>query len=113
MKTISSRSVRYMYVMVLAALATFATVEAAMGGREAEGLSSCGTQESPCALPTLTVAVDAPRTPARVMLAEGLAECGSEAQPCQLDEIKVTAEASNGRLAASTRQLGMTLRVKS
>jgi len=114
MKTIFSHSVRYMYVMFLAALATFAVVESAMGGRAAEGLSTCGTIEQPCALETLTVAVDAPEpTPGRVHLAEGLSECGSEAQPCRLETLQVNAERSTGVFASVERAAGMALRVRS
>jgi hypothetical protein len=120
MKTISSRSVRYAYLMFLMALAAFAVLEplvgrpAAAAATVAEGLSTCGTVEQPCTLEAVTVAAKAqPRTPAPVQVAEGLAACGSEAQPCRLETVQVTAEPSTGRFAAAERSVGMTLRVRS
>ena len=119
MKTISSRTVRYVYVMFLSVLAAFALLESAVGrpaaaASVAEGLSTCGTVQQPCTLETLTVAAAAqPQAPARAQLAEGLSACGSEAQPCPLAPVQVTAERSTRRLAAAERSVGMTLRVRS
>lgn len=119
MKTISSRSVRYAYVMFLMALATFAVLESVVGRPAAaaaldEGLSTCGTMEQPCALETLTVAATAQEpAPAPAQLAEGLAECGSKDEPCALEPVRVTVEHATGLLASTERHVGMTLRVKS
>ena len=119
MKTISSRSVRYAYVMFLLALVTFAALESVLGRPAAaasldEGLSTCGTVDQPCALETLTVAVDAPEpAPAPAQLAEGLSECGSQAEPCALEPVRVSVDHSGGLLASTERHVGMTLRVKS
>lgn len=121
MKTISLRSVRYAYVMFLLALVTFAAMESVLGRPAAaaaldEGLSTCGTVDQPCALATLTVAVDAPEpapAPAPAQLAEGLSECGSQDAPCALEPVRVTVEHASGLLASTERHVGMTLRVKS
>jgi hypothetical protein len=117
MTTMTLRSVRYAFVMCMTALTLFAVVESVVGGRAraasaAEGLSTCGTIDQPCALEPVAVSVDAPE-PARVHLAEGLTECGTEAQPCRLETVEVTAERSSSRLASTERAVGMTLRVKS
>jgi hypothetical protein len=119
MKTISSRSVRYAYVMFLLTLVAFAGLESLVGRPAAaasldEGLSSCGTVEQPCTLPALTVAATAQEpAPAPARLAEGLTECGSQAEPCALEPVRVTVERATSRLAAAERHMGMSLRVKS
>lgn len=121
MKTITLRSVRYVFALSLLALTAFTVVESAVGGRgakaapEAEGLSTCGTIDQPCALETVAVTVKAAPAPApaTAQLAEGLTACGTESAPCRLDTVEVRAEASTGRLAATERTVGMALRVRS
>jgi hypothetical protein len=116
MTTITLRSVRYAFVMFLSALTLFAVVESAVRGRAAatvaEGLSTCGTVDQPCALEPVAVVATA-AAPARARLAEGLSACGTQAQPCRLETVEVTAERSTSRLASAERAVGMTLRVKS
>lgn len=118
MTTMTPRSVRYAFVMFLAALTAFAVVESAVGGRAvktaaaAEGLSTCGTMDQPCALEPVAVAVTV-AAPARTQLAEGLSACGTEAKPCRMEPVEVAAEPSTERLASVERAVGMTLRVKS
>lgn len=120
MTTISTRSVRYGFLMLLLGLTVFAVVESAVGGTSAragtlaEGLSTCGTMEQPCTLETVAVSVAAP-APARAHLAadEGLSGCGTEAQPCRLEAVEVKASASTSRFASVEQAVGMTLRVRS
>lgn len=118
MTTMTPRSVRYTFVMFLTALTAFAVVESAVGGPAgkaagaAEGLSSCGTLEQPCALEPVAVAVTV-AAPAQTQLAEGLSACGTEAKPCRMEAVEVAAEPSTGRLASVEHAVGMTLRVKS
>jgi hypothetical protein len=118
MTTITLRSVRYTFVMLMSALTLFAVVESAVGGHPArtapvaEGLSTCGTADRPCVLAPVAVVATA-AAPARAQLAEGLSACGTQAQPCLLETVEVTAERSASRLASAERAVGMTLRVKS
>ena len=117
MTTISPRSVRSAFLMFLLALTTFAVVGSAVGRSApavAEGLSTCGTADQPCALETLAVSVSAPEAaPEQLSAGEGLSGCGSRAQPCRLDAVEVTADASPARLASVEHAVGMTLRVRS
>lgn len=118
MTTMTPRSVRYTFVMFLTALTAFAVVESAVGGNAvkaadaAEGLSTCGTMDQPCALEPVAVAVTIAE-PAQIQMAEGLSACGTEAQPCLMETVEVGAEPSTGRLASVEHAVGMTLRVKS
>jgi len=120
MKTMTLRTARYAFVSFLTALTVFTVAESVVSGsaeaeRVAEGLSTCGTQESPCQLETLAISVDAPQAQALpVQVAEGLSECGSAARPCVMEPLQVTVDAASGHLASAERSsLGMTLRVKS
>ena len=119
MKTITLRSVRYVFAMFLLALTAFTVVESAVGGRAAkaapvaEGLSSCGTADQPCTLETVAVDVKAQPAPASAHLAEGLTTCGTEAQPCRLETVEIQAPRASSRLASTERAVGMTLRVRS
>jgi hypothetical protein len=121
MKTITLRSVRYIFALSLLALTAFAVVESAVGGRTAEaapvaeGLSTCGTIDQPCALEAVAVSVKAAPAPAPAAprLAEGLTACGTESAPCLLEAVEVRAESSTAHLAATERTVGMALRVRS
>lgn len=119
MTSITLRSVRFAFVTLLLGLTTFTVAESAMADRQAsaeaaaEGLSTCGTQEQPCALEMVGV-VAAP-APNSVSFAanEGLAACGSEEQPCVLAPIAVEAEREPARLASTSRIARMMVRVGS
>lgn len=117
MTTIPLRSVRFAFLMSLLVLTVFAVVESAVRGPAAaavaEGLSTCGSMDAPCALETVAVSVSAPEAaPEQVAAAEGLSECGTKAEPCRLEAVEVSAPAPT-RLASAERAVGMTLRVRS
>lgn len=119
MTGITLRSVRFAFVTLLLGLTMFTVAESAFGGNHAgtqatsEGLSSCGSEEQPCALEPVAVVV-AP-APASVSFAanEGLAACGSQAEPCVLAPIAVEAEREPARLASADRLPRMMLRAGS
>jgi hypothetical protein len=115
------RSVRFAFVTLLLGLTLFTVAESALGSgrtgaRVAEGLSTCGTQEQPCALDPVAVVVQpAAASPASVMFArrEGLAACGSEEQPCVLPSVSVDAKRGAARLASADRLPRMMVRAGS
>jgi hypothetical protein len=114
------RSVRFAFVTLLLGLTVFTVAESALGRdtaqAKAEGLSTCGTQEQPCALkPVAAVALPAAESPAPAMLAanEGLAACGSEARPCLLPTVTAEAPGGTPRLASAERLPRMMVRVGS
>ncbi|WP_420127818.1 hypothetical protein [Longimicrobium sp.] len=119
MTSITLRSVRFAFVTLLLGLTTYTVAESVIGGRHAsaqaanEGLSTCGSEEQPCALQPVAVVVEA--APASVSFAanEGLAGCGSEAEPCVLAPIAVEAEREPARLASTGRIARMMVRVGS
>jgi hypothetical protein len=113
------RSVRFAFVTLLLGLTVFTVAESALGREHTstqattEGLSTCGSQEQPCALEPVAVVVElAPRS---VLLAadEGLAGCGSQEAPCVLAPIAVEAERGTTRLASAERLPRMMVRVGS
>jgi hypothetical protein len=118
MTKIPLRTVRFAFMMFLLALTAFAVVESAVGGpvpTVAEGLSTCGTADAPCALEAVAVSVAIPAAetaPVQVAAGEGLSACGTEAEPCRLDAVEVNAPATT-RLASVEHAVGMTLRVRS
>ncbi|HYW12484.1 MAG TPA: hypothetical protein VE871_11005 [Longimicrobium sp.] len=116
MTKIPLRTVRFAFMLFLLALTAFAVVESAVGGPAptvAEGLSTCGTADAPCALETVAVTIPAAESaPLQVAAGEGLSACGTEAEPCRLDAVEVNAPAA-ARLASVEHALGMTLRVRS
>ena len=116
------RSVRFAFVTLLLGLTLFTVAESALGLNRAgalaaaEGLSTCVTQEQPCALDPVAVVVEpAAAEPAAVMVAahEGLDACGSEEQPCKLAPIAVEAKSGTARLASAERLPRMTVRAGS
>ncbi|HEX6371740.1 MAG TPA: hypothetical protein VF006_22655 [Longimicrobium sp.] len=115
----SVRSVRSAFVTLLLGLTVYTLAESALGGRlagsqaSAEGLSSCGTEEQPCALQPVSVVVEP--APGAVMLAadQGLAGCGSEEAPCVLAPVSVQAERETARLASAERLPRMMVRAGS
>ncbi len=117
MTTIPLRSVRFAFLMLLLVLTAFVAVESAVGGPAAgtvaEGLSTCGSVDTPCTLETVAVSVPAAETaPVQVAAGEGLSACGTKAEPCRLEAVEVTAPAT-ARLASVEHAVGMTLRVRS
>jgi hypothetical protein len=119
MTSITLRSVRFAFVTLLLGLTTFTVAESAFGGSRDgaqavnEGLSTCGSEEQPCALQPVAVVVEP--APASVSFAanEGLAACGSKAEPCVLAPIAVEAEREPVRLASADRMPRMMVRVGS
>jgi hypothetical protein len=114
------RSVRFAFVTLLLGLTAYTVLEAALGGGRTtiaaqpagDGLSTCGSAEQPCRLETLDVVAQA--APASTLLAaEGMPSCGTEAQPCQLEPVAVEAQRESVHLAATERNVGMTMRVRS
>ena len=115
------RSVRFAFVTLLLGLTAYTVLEAALaGGRTpiaaqaaADGLAACGSEAQPCRLEPVDVVVAQPAS-ARVQLAaEGLESCGTKAQPCRLEPVAVEAQRESVHLAATERNVGMTMRVRS
>jgi hypothetical protein len=110
-------SVRFAFVTLLLGLTVYTVAESALGGGHAsaqaadEGLSTCGTQDQPCALDAVAVVVKtAPAPRVQLARAEGLIACGSEAQPCVLAPVAVRAKREATRLASSDRMPRMMVR---
>lgn len=102
------RSVRFAFVTLLLGLTTYTVIESTLGGRQAgaqaaaEGLSTCGTEEQPCALEAVAVVAEAaPAASVPATADEGLASCGSQAHPCVLEPVAVEAERRTERLASA------------
>jgi hypothetical protein len=115
----SMRSVRFAFVTLLLGLTMFTVAESALGGSRAgaqavaEGLSTCGTQEQPCALEPVAVVVEPAPSAVTFAADEGLTACGSEAQPCVLAPVAVEAERETARLASADRLPRMMVRAGS
>ncbi len=113
------RSVRFSFVTLLLGLTVYTVAESALGGSRAdaqaaaEGLSTCGTEEQPCALEPVSVVAEP--EPNGVMFAadEGLTACGSETEPCMLAPVAVEAERGTARLASAERLPRMMVRAGS
>lgn len=113
------RSVRFSFVTLLLGLTVYTVAESALGGSRAdaqasaEGLSSCGTEEQPCALEPVSVVAEREPNPVMFAADEGLTACGSEAEPCMLAPVAVEAERATARLASAERLPRMMVRAGS
>lgn len=117
------RSVRFAFVTLLLGLTVYAVAESALGGGRTvvaqaadEGLATCGTADQPCTLaPFAIVAQPAPATASAStqLAAEGMPSCGTADQPCKLAPFAIEAQRESVHLAATERNVGMTMRVRS
>jgi hypothetical protein len=115
------RSVRFAFVTLLLGLTVYAVAESALGGGRTvvaqaadEGLATCGTADQPCRLaPFAVVAQPAPATASTQLAAEGMPSCGTADQPCKLAPFAIEAQRESVHLAATERNVGMTMRVRS
>lgn len=120
MSSILPRSVRFAFVTLLLGLTVYTVAESVVGGRDvvaqapaAEGLSGCGSEGEPCALPAVSVVAEPAPADAHLASTGGMAPCGTEAEPCVLAPVTVEAKRESARLASADRAPRMTIRAGS